>query len=85
MTLHFNKRTRQIIRYRATATLRRPQKSNIQPQNRGELQNQQEYHIIFTKFEAVHQTAVWKLRIGQVNDVRCDFLSGVYCASEMES
>ena len=30
------KRTRQIIRYRATATLRRPQKkNNIQPQNGG--------------------------------------------------
>ena len=27
--------TRQIIRHRATATLRRPQKSNIQPQNGG--------------------------------------------------
>ena len=32
---YFDLGTRQIIRYRATATLRRPQKSNIQPQNRG--------------------------------------------------
>ena len=27
---------------------------------------------------------VWKLRIDQVNDMHYDFLSGVYCASEME-
>ena len=32
--------------------------SNIQPQNRGGLQNQQEHHIILTKYEAVHPTAV---------------------------
>ena len=33
--------------------------SNIQPQNGGGgLQNQQEHHIILTKFEAVHPTAV---------------------------
>ena len=33
--------------------------SNIQPQNRGRgLQNQQEHHIILTKYEAVHPTAV---------------------------
>ena len=31
--------------------------SNIQPQNRG-LQNQQEHHIILTKYGAVHPTAV---------------------------
>ena len=31
--------------------------SNIQPQNRG-VQNQQEHHIILTKYEAVHPTAV---------------------------
>ena len=31
--------------------------SNIKPQNRG-VQNQQEYHIILTKYEAVHPTAV---------------------------
>ena len=31
--------------------------SNIQPQNRGG-QNQQEHHIILTKYEAVHPTAV---------------------------
>ena len=34
-------------------------KSNIQPHNRGGgLQNQQEHHIILTKYEAVHPTAV---------------------------
>ena len=33
--------------------------SNIQPQNRGGgLQNQQTHHIILTKYEAVHPTAV---------------------------
>ena len=32
--------------------------SNIQPQNRGGLQNQQEHHIILTEYEAVHPTAV---------------------------
>ena len=33
--------------------------SNIQPQNRGGgLQYQQEHHIILTKYEAVHPTAV---------------------------
>ena len=33
--------------------------SNIQPQNRGGgLQNQQEHHIILTKYEAVHPTVV---------------------------
>ena len=31
--------------------------SNIEPQNRG-VQNQQEHHIILTKYEAVHPTAV---------------------------
>ena len=36
-------------------------KSNIQPHNRGwGLQNQQEHHIILTKYEAVHPTAVSK-------------------------
>ena len=30
----------------------------MQPQNRGGLQNQQEHHIILTKYEAVHPTAV---------------------------
>ena len=35
------------------------EKSNIQSQNRGGgLQNQQEHHIILTKYEAVHPTAV---------------------------
>ena len=34
--------------------------SNIQPQNRagGGVHNQQEHHIILTKYEAVHPTAV---------------------------
>ena len=32
--------------------------SNIQPQNRGGGQNQLEHHIILTKYEAVHPTAV---------------------------
>ena len=32
--------------------------SNIQPQNRGELPNQQEHHIILTKYEAVHPMVV---------------------------
>ena len=34
--------------------------SNIQPQNRAGVQNQQEHHIILTKYEAVHPTAVSK-------------------------
>ena len=32
--------------------------SNIQPQNRGGVQNQQEHHTFLTKYEAVHPTAV---------------------------
>ena len=28
---------------------------------------------------------VWKLRIDKINDMHCDFLSGVYCASETEA
>ena len=32
--------------------------SNIQPQNREGVQNQQERHILLTKYEAVHPTAV---------------------------
>ena len=32
--------------------------SNIKPQNRGGVQNQQEHHIILTKYEAVHPTVV---------------------------
>ena len=32
--------------------------SNIQPRNRGGLQNQKEHHVILTKYEAVHPTAV---------------------------
>ena len=51
-------RTRQIIRYRATVTRRRPQINNTQPQNRRGLQNQREGHIMLTKYEAVHPTAV---------------------------
>ena len=53
------KRTRQIIRYRATATLRRPQKKAIcSLKIGGGLQNQQEHQRILTKYEAVHPTAV---------------------------
>ena len=33
----------------------------------------------------LQQDLFMKLRIDQVNDMHCDFLSGVYCASEMES
>ena len=52
-------RTRQIIRYRATATLRRPQNKQYSASKLGEvLQNQQEHYIILTKYEAVHPTAV---------------------------
>ena len=46
-------RTRQIIRYRVTVTLRRLQIK--QYAERG-LQNQREYHIILTKYEQVHPT-----------------------------
>ena len=53
-------RTRQIIRYRATATPRRPQikQCTASKKEGGGLQNQREHHIILTKYEAVHQTAV---------------------------
>ena len=50
-------RTRQIIRYRATATLRRPQNKQYSAQNWG-VQNKQEHHIILTKYEAVHPIIV---------------------------
>ena len=51
--------TRQIIRYRATVILRRPQiKKYIASNEGGGLQNQRENHIIFTEYEAVHPTAV---------------------------
>ena len=44
---------------RVTATLRRPQISDTQPQNRGGgIKNQQEHHIIFTKYEADHPMAI---------------------------
>ena len=50
--------TRQIIRYRATATLRRsPIKHNNASNEKG-LQHQREHHIILTKYEAVHPTGV---------------------------
>ena len=57
LSLRLILRTRQIIRYRATANIGDRKISNIQPQNRG-VQNQQEHHIIFTKYEAVNPTAV---------------------------
>ena len=50
------RRTRQIIRYRAAATL--TIHCNTLPQMRGCLQNQREYHIILTKYKAVHQAVV---------------------------
>ena len=53
------RRTRQIIRYRATATFRRPQiKQNTASKQGGGLENQREHHIILTKYEAVHPTAI---------------------------
>ena len=52
-------RTRQIIRYPATATLRRQQNKQYSASNRGVgVQTQQEHHTILTKYEAVHPTAV---------------------------
>ena len=52
-------RKRQIIRYRATVTLRRPQIKHHNPSNEmGRVQSQREHHIILTKCEVVHPTAV---------------------------
>ena len=52
-------RTRQIIRYRATANLQRPQiKHNTASKWGGGVQNQRRHHIILTKYIAVHPTAV---------------------------
>ena len=50
--------TRQIIRYRATATLRRPQIKQYTISNERGLQNQREHHIILTNYETTHPTAV---------------------------
>ena len=53
------KRTRQIIRYRETATLRRPQiKQYTDSKDEGGVQTQRKHHIILTKYEAVHRTGV---------------------------
>ena len=49
-------RTRQIIRYRASASLWRP--LYTASNEGGGLQNKQEHHIILTKYEAVHLKAV---------------------------
>ena len=50
----------------------------MQPQNKGVLQNQREYHIILTKYEAVHPTVVlenkfpsWMLIISTRNLTVC--------------
>ena len=55
-------------------------KSNIQPHNRGGgLQNQQEHHIILTKYEAVHPTAKSKssvsYKLRDENAIRKDGIS----------
>ena len=51
--------TRTIIRYRVAATLRQPQIKQDTASNKGEgLQNQRDHHIILTKYDAVHSTAV---------------------------
>ena len=54
-------RTRQIIRYQATVTLRRPRIKQYATSNEGGgVQNQREHHIILilTKYGVVHPTAV---------------------------
>ena len=54
-------KTRQIIRYRASATLRRLQIKQYTASKEGGgglLQNQREHHMILTKYEAVLTTAV---------------------------
>ena len=51
-------RRRRIIRYRATATIRRPQIKQYTASNEEGLQNQREQHIILTKYKAVHPTVV---------------------------
>ena len=56
--LNFTVRTRQIIRNRAAATLRRPQEKQHIVSNEGCLQNQREHHIILTKDEVAQPTAV---------------------------
>ena len=51
--------TRQIIQYRATATLWRLQNKQYSASKEGGgVQNQQEHHIFLTTYEAVHPTAV---------------------------
>ena len=54
------KPSKNIIRYQATATIRRLQIKQycLKWGGGGLLQNQQEHHIILTKYEAVHSTAV---------------------------
>ena len=51
-------RTRQIIRYRATATIKRPQINQYIASNKGAGLQTWEHHIIFTKYEAVHPMAL---------------------------
>ena len=54
----FYSRTRQIIRYQSTATLRRPKIKQYTASNEGGgLQNQRQHHIILTKYVVVHPMA----------------------------
>ena len=55
LNIKINARTRQIIRYRATATLRRPQIKRYTASNEVGVHNQQEHHILLTKYEASSQ------------------------------
>ena len=47
-----------VILYRATATIGRPQMKPYPASKDVGVQNQREHHIILTKYEAVHPTAV---------------------------
>ena len=58
-SMHCIVRTRQIIRYRATATLRQPQiKQYSTTKEGGGLPMQRQHHIILTKSEAVNPMVV---------------------------
>ena len=76
-TFFYQVRTRQIIRYRATANKTnhpisrnshpsRLQKSNTASKEVSGLQNQQEHHMILTKYEAVHPLVVMEINFSSV-------------------
>ena len=77
-------RTRQIIRYRVTATLRRSQIKQYTALNERVLQIQQDHHIILTKYEEVQNLVAMTLCASSLDIIWLIFLCN-RCLSLIET